>query len=73
MSYCTDEVVNAVEFNDSYTEGNYRKFNVVRGGGGKGGALGVIILQSRKGDQFNFIDTTKILRPPLPPLPGDKK
>ena len=73
MSYCTDEVVNAVKFNDSYTEGNYGKFNVVREGGGEVGALGIIILQSRKGDQFDFIDTTKILRPPLPPLPGDKK
>ena len=40
MSYCTDEVVNAVEFNDSYTEGNYRKFNVVRGGEGEGGCVG---------------------------------
>ena len=37
------------------------------------GGLRIIILQSRKGDRSNFIDTTKILRPLPPPFPGDKQ
>ena len=47
----------------SLRKGVYRKLTAMRGGGERGV---IIILQSLRGDQVNFIVTAKILRPPTP-------